>query len=223
MIKTTKQVAAQHNLPFAWDKFKSQDLKATIDAACAVQQGHTFPPARGCGDNLVVYVPGGKSYLGGPMKETGTHIVDALGNGSPNPTERSAWFYPAFSPNGVAATSRGYARNWYDIDPMFKSNDCNPRPEGKPVCDEFPFFSTNQAVNLTLPDGSLVADLRPVPKAELFPQFQDLGGFYSQCRVHEGDHFIVLPVKPWVEAEGPSFAFQVNQGGASLCLPPRAP
>jgi len=63
--------------------------------------------------------------------------------------------------------------------------------------------------------------VKPVPRAEQFPQFQDLGGFYSQCRVHESDHFIVLPVKSWVEAGGPSFAFQVNQGGADLCLKPR--
>jgi hypothetical protein len=78
-----------------------------------------------------------------------------------------------------------------------------------------------QAVNLTLPDGSLVASVRPVPKDEQFPQFQDLGGFHSQCRVHENDHFIALPVRSWIEAEGPSFAFQVNEGGASLCLEPR--
>jgi hypothetical protein len=35
------------------------------------------------------------------------HIVDALGNGIPNPKERSAWFYPAYSPTGAAATAAG--------------------------------------------------------------------------------------------------------------------
>lgn len=222
VIKTTKQVAAQQNLPFAWDVTKDNDLRRAIDLACGAAAGR--PPNEGnvCGDNLTVYVPGGKSYLNGPMKETGTHIADALGNGIPDPAVRSAWFYPAYSPNGRAATDRGYDHGWFDTT-TFKPNDCNPRPAGRPVCDEFPFFSTNQAVNLTLSDGSLVASLKPVPKAEMFPQFQDLGGFYSQCRVHEGDHFIVLPVKSWVEAGGPSFAFQVNQGGADLCLKPRTP
>ena len=102
-----------------------------------------------CPENLTVYVPAGKSYLGGPMKETGTHIADALGNGIPNPTVRSAWFYPAFSPSGKAARDRGYAQDWYDTDPR---------------------FNTNQAVNLTLPDGSLVASVKPVPREEQFPR-----------------------------------------------------
>jgi hypothetical protein len=158
------------------------------------------------------------------MKETGTHIADTLGNGIPNPAVRSAWFYPAYSPNGKAATARGLDRKWYDTDPKFNTNNaCVGRDKPTTTCDEFPFFSTNQAVNLTLPDGSLVASVKPVPRAEQFPQFQDLGGFYSQCRVHENDHFIVLPVKSWVEAGGPSFAFQVDQGGADLCLKTRAP
>jgi hypothetical protein len=62
-----------------------------------------------------------------------------------------------------------------------------------------------------------------VSTTESLPQARDIGGFYSQCNVDDGDHFIVLPVKPWVDAAGPSFGFRVNQGGASLCMPPRPP
>jgi hypothetical protein len=37
--------------------------------------------------------------------------------------------------------------------------------DGK-TCDEFPFFTTNQAVDLTLPDKSLRADVRLTPTEE---------------------------------------------------------
>jgi hypothetical protein len=30
----------------------------------------------------------------------------------------------------------------------------------------------------------------------------------------------MLPVKPWVEAKGPSFGFKIEPGGTSLCDPP---
>ena len=225
VVKTTKQVAAQHSLPFAWDDDIEHDLKTAIDLACGAAVGR--PPNVGnvCPENLTVYVPGGKSYNGGPMMETGIHIVDALGNGVPMPTVRSAWFYPAYSKSPAMASRAPYnhARDWYDA-PQFQPNDCNPRPAGKPICDEFPFFSTNQTVDLTLPDRSLVASVRPVPEAEQRPQGQDLAGFYRRCLDNkDGEHFIVLPIRSWVEAGGPSFGFKVNQGGASLCREPRPP
>lgn len=37
----------------------------------------------------------------------------------------------------------------------------------------------------------------------------------------DGKHVIVLPVSSWVAAGGSSFGFQVNQGGASLCMQPQ--
>jgi hypothetical protein len=218
VIKTTKELTAQHNLPFAWDKFKSQDLKGLIDSVCAVQQGHTAPPARGCGDNLVVYVPGGKNYLYDSMPETGEHIVAALGfDKQATDPLRTQWYYPAYSKGGAIASGapHNYSRHWYDT-AKFKPNVCENR--GGKVCDEFPFFTTNQAVDLS----GTVADLKPVPGEEGPIQGTDTSGFYSQCSVNDGDHFIVLPVKPWVDAGGPSFGFRVNQGGASLCMPPRA-
>jgi hypothetical protein len=217
VIKTTKLLEQQDNIPIAWDIFKSQDLKATIDQACAAQRGHTYPPARGCDDDLVVYVPGGRNYRFEPMQETGKHIVDAMTTGLATNPLRAQWFYPARSVNGSAATAAGHSRFWYDREAQFIPNACTGRVAK--TCDEFPFFATNQAVDLS----GTVADLRPVPTTESLPQARDISGFYQQCDVDDGDHFIVLPVKPWVDAGGPSFGFRVNQGGASLCMPPRPP
>ncbi|MET8230616.1 fibronectin type III domain-containing protein [Micromonospora sp. NPDC005298] len=221
VIKTTKLLAGQKNLPFAWDNKNDHDLKTAIDLACGAVAGR--PPNVGnvCPENLVVYVPGGKNYKGRGMKETGTHIADALGNGIPNPSTRSAWFYPAYSKNGAAATGKGFPHTWYDL-ARFRPNACDTGVVGDGLtCDEFPFFSTNQAVNLTLPDESLVASVKLVPGAEGPAQGSDLARFYDQCLDNtSGKRFVVLPVKSWVEAEGPSFGFEVNQGGTSLCLPP---
>jgi len=227
VIKTTKQVAAQQSLPFAWDVTNDHDLKEAIDLACGAVAGR--PPNEGnvCPDNLTVYVPGGTNYRFGPMQDTGMHIVYALGNGIPDPAGRSAWFYPAYSQGGRKARNNpyNYERNWYDSNSRFNQNACRPadsasdppRPVGKPVCDEFPFFSTNQAVDLS----GITASLRAVPKPEQKSQWRDLGGFYRSCGVQDTDHFVVLPIQSWVQANGPSFAFQVNQGSTSLCLKPR--
>ena len=68
-----------------------------------------------------------------------------------------------------------------------------------------------------------LASLKVVPTTEQLPQAQDVGNFYSKCKVKDTDHFIVLPVKPWVEAKGPSFGFRVTPGGTSLCDPPNKP
>jgi hypothetical protein len=227
VIKTTRQVAADQGLPFSWDVTNDRQLREAIDTACGAVAGR--PPNEGnvCPDNLTVYVPGGTNYKGSPLQETGMHIADALGNGIADPKERAAWYYPAYSQSGKLATAAGFKRNWYDVDPRFNQNDCRPadstseppRPAGKPICDEFPFFSTNQAVNLS----GITASLRAVPEPEKDAQFRDLGSFYRSCRVHDGDHFVVLPVRSWVQAGGPSFAFQVNQGGADLCLKPQQP
>src|SRR2546430_1866882 len=107
VIKTTKQLTAEHNLPFAWDGGHDQLLKGLIDQACAVQQGHTAPPARGCGDDVVVYVPGAKNFKFRPMPETGQHIVDAMNTGLGNDPRRAAWYYPAYSPGGKRASRAG--------------------------------------------------------------------------------------------------------------------
>ncbi|MGW3607035.1 NucA/NucB deoxyribonuclease domain-containing protein [Micromonospora sp. NPDC005161] len=102
--------------------------------------------------------------------------------------------------------------------PEFQTKLCTGRAAGL-ACDEFPFWVTNQAVNLS----GLVADVQPVPGTESSPQGNDISGFYRKCDVDDGERFIVLPVKPWVAANGPSFGFTVNQGGASLCMTPEAP
>ncbi|MEU1744738.1 fibronectin type III domain-containing protein [Micromonospora arida] len=216
VIKTTKLVAGQRNLPFAWDSTEDSRLKRIIDAACTAQRG--TQGKAGCDDNVIVYVPGAKNYRGDDMTQTGKHIVAAMGDGGfPQPPTRAVWFYPARSVNGQAATSRGYSRGWFNT-AQFKPNACDVRVPGQ-TCDEFPFWSTDQAVDLT----GQVADLKLVPTTESLPQARDINSFYGKCKVTNETRFVVLPVKPWVEAGGPSFAFKVSGGGASLCMTPKAP
>jgi hypothetical protein len=148
------------------------------------------------------------------MNQTGAHIVTAMGNGTPQPA-RVPWFFPARSQGGRAALAAGFTRGWFDTAP-FQPNTCTGRPAGQ-VCDEFPFWTTNQAVNLS---GTL-ADLAPVPGAEGPAQGNDLAQFYSQCQVNDTDRFLILPLPAWVAAGGPSFGFRVSQGGVGLCLTPR--
>jgi hypothetical protein len=219
VIKTTTLVADENNIPFVWSSAEDARLKRVIDGACTAQQGSPPGATAGCGDDVAVYVPGGRNYLFQPMQETGDHIVAAMGtNGFPQPPARNLWYYPGHSVNGQAAQNAGHKRNWYDTDVRFLPNACVGRPVGK-TCDEFPFWTTDQAVNLS----GIVADVLPVPTTESLPQANDLSGFYRQCDVADGDRFIVLPVRPWVAAGGPSFGFRVSPGGASLCMPPRPP
>ncbi|MGC5306642.1 NucA/NucB deoxyribonuclease domain-containing protein [Micromonospora zamorensis] len=216
VIKTTKLVADQRDLDFAWDSSEDSRLKRIIDAACTAQRG--TQGKAGCDDNVIVYVPGAKNYRGADMTETGRHIVTAMGDGGfPQPPTRAVWFYPARSEGGQAARSRGYTRSWFST-PQFMPNACDVRVPGQ-TCDEFPFWSTDQAVDLT---GQL-ASLKLVSSAESLPQGNDLSAFYGKCKVTNETKFIVLPVKPWVEAGGLSFAFKVSGGGASLCMTPVAP
>ncbi|WP_206343232.1 NucA/NucB deoxyribonuclease domain-containing protein [Streptomyces mesophilus] len=214
VITTTKEVTARDTLPFAWDDSEDAKLKRIIDAACTAQRGTQGIAA--CDDDVVVYVPGGRTYGGEPLKETGTHIVEALGNGSyPQPPGRAKWFYPGRSQGGKAAVAAGYDHKWYDDNPRFQPNVCNGRVAK--TCDEFPFWASDQAVDLT----GLTASLKVVPKAETLPQAHDLSAFYGKCKVKDTDKFIVLPIKPWVEANGPSFGFRVNPGGTDLCMKPK--
>ncbi|MFE9773629.1 fibronectin type III domain-containing protein [Streptomyces sp. NPDC005931] len=214
VITTTKEVTGRDNLPFAWNDSEDARLKRIIDAACTAQRGTQGIAA--CDDDVVVYVPGGTNYRRAPMQETGTHIVEAMGNGSyPQPPARSKWFYPGRSERGQAAESAGYDRNWYDNEPRFQPNVCNGRVAK--TCDEFPFWSTDQAVDLS----GLVASLKPVPNAESLPQAHDLSAFFGKCKVKNTDKFVVLPIKPWVQANGPSFGFRINPGGTDLCMEPK--
>jgi hypothetical protein len=215
VIKTTNQLAADHDLPFAWNDAEDGQLKRLITAACAAQQGNPSGSTT-CGNGFAVYVPGGLNYKFRPMPETGTHIVNAMGGGGfPQPPTRTVWLYPGRSQGGAAATNAGYSRGWFDT-LAFKPNRCNPRPPGRSVCDEFPFWVTDQAVNLS----GQVADLEPVPGSESSPQGNDISGFYRECSVDDNERFVVLPVKPWVAAKGPSFGFRVTPGGTSMCLTP---
>ena len=61
VVKTTNELTADHNLPFAWGALEESHLRSTIDRACAVQQGKPSAFA-GCGDGFAVYVPGGVNY-----------------------------------------------------------------------------------------------------------------------------------------------------------------
>ena len=216
VIKTTKLVGRQRDLAFAWDSTEDARLKRIIDQACTAQRG--TQGKAGCDDDIIVYVPGARNYKGADMTETGKHIVAAMGDGGyPQPATRAVWFYPARSMGGQAAKAKGYSRGWFDT-LAFKPNACDVRV-GMQTCDEFPFWATDQAVDLT----GQVADLKLVSTTESLPQANDISAFYGKCKVSDKTKFVVLPVKPWVEAGGPSFAFKLSGGGASLCMTPVAP
>lgn len=219
VVKTTKEVAAADGIPFAWDEQSDSRLKIAVDEACTAQQNASFFPA-GCGTNFAVYVPGGVNYRFQPMNQTGAHIAAALGGngGLPNPPSRSVWYFPGRSVGGQAALSAGFRRDWFDNNQLFTPNACTGRAKGM-TCDEFPFWSTDQAVNLS----GMTADLKPVPNSESLPQANDISAFYGKCRVADQEKFIVLPVAPWIAAGGPSFGFRVTADGASLCLAPTPP
>ncbi|MBQ0982564.1 fibronectin type III domain-containing protein [Micromonospora sp. M61] len=217
-IKTTKDLTEKYDLPFAWTSGDDADLRANIDQACAAQKQASSSIAP-CDDNIAFYVPGGRNHKFRPMQETGKHIVEAMGDGRwPQPAGRAQWFAPARSINGQAAMNAGYDRNWYYTNPKFAGNACLPRPvvgSGK-TCDEFPFWATDQAVDLS----GLTADVRHVPSTESRPQGNDISSFSNKCKVDDGERYIVLPIKPWVAANAPSFGFRVNGSGASLCMEP---
>jgi hypothetical protein len=221
MVKTTNQLAAKYNIPFLWDALKEFQIKNIINSACTAQQNASVGAYVGCGHGFAVYVPGAQNYKFQPMPQTGQHIVDAMSNGSggfPTP-DRVKWFYPARSQKGALARKK-YARDWYDREP-FKSlppetNPCPGRPGGN-TCDEFPFWATDQAVDLS---GTL-ADLRVVPNSERDPQRDDIAGFYGKCKVKDTERFLILPMPAWVAANGPSFGFRVDPDGTSLCMEPK--
>jgi hypothetical protein len=217
VIKTTKLATDKYDLPFAWTSSDDSLLKRTIDRACAAQRGSSSGVA-GCDEDFAVYVPGGRNYRLAPMRQTAGHIVETMGDGFPQPPARMTWYWPARSVNGQKARDAGYNRNWYDTDVKFTPNICTTRQRGQ-TCDEFPFWTTNQAVDLS----GMVASLKPVPGTESLPQASDISSFHSKCRVDDNDNFIVLPIKPWVEADGPSFGFRVSAGGASVCMSPAEP
>jgi hypothetical protein len=216
IIKTTDDLAGKRNLPFAWDVATDLRLKELIDGACAAQKSSQAAVAP-CGHGFAVYVPGGQSYDNRKMPETGKHIVQAMGDGFPA-QDRKAWFYPAYSKNGKAAMAPpfNYRPKWYNRPPFAPNEECSTRPAGD-VCDEFPFWTTDQAVDLS----GTRADLKAVPGAEASPQGTDFSGFIRGCTVADNERFLILPIKPWVEANGPSFGFRVDQGGASLCREPK--
>jgi hypothetical protein len=218
-VKTIKITAEDHNIPFTWTDALSQQLKRQIDAACSAQRG-TGTANAGCDDDVTFYVPGGKNYRFEDMQNTGNHIVAAMGNGSFPAPARVPWYYPARSIDGAKAKTAGFKRNWFDVDPQFLpfANDCPTRGKGN-ACDEFPFWATDQAVNLS----GQVADLKSVPNTESLPQGRDISHFSSKCKVGDNDRYVVLPFKPWVDAGGPSFGFKVEPGSVNVCLPPTLP
>lgn len=218
VIKTTTLYADGSNLPFKWNERDDQQLKLSIDRACSAQRGSpTLSTPYGCrsDDGFAVYVPGARNYRLRDMAETGKHIVSAMNDAALTLAPlRVQWFGPAYSRGGQAARAKGYRRNWFDR-PEFQRNECTSRAPGM-VCDEFPFWSTSQAVDLS----GIRASLKPVPPREAGPQGNDLSQFYRRCKVNDGDRFLVLPIEPWVDAGGPSFGFRVEKGGTSLCLIP---
>ncbi|MHB9757219.1 fibronectin type III domain-containing protein [Streptomyces sp. BYX5S] len=215
LIRTTKDLTKEFNLPFAWTSAEDSRIRRTIDEACAKQKGASSSIAA-CDDDVAFYVPGGKNYRFRDMQQTGEHIVDAMDYQQPQAPQRIQWLAPGRSQGGQAARTAGFSRGWFDT-AQFQPNNCTGRVAK--VCDEFPFWTTTQAVNLSGPTASM----KPVPLAEAGPQGSDISGFYRKCKVKDAEKFIVLPVKSWVQAGAPSFGFRVNGSGANLCMAPAKP
>ncbi|WP_229872601.1 fibronectin type III domain-containing protein [Promicromonospora soli] len=215
VIKTTNQIARRDNLSFGWASANDVALKRMIDIACSVQQGGNGATFDGCKSEFAVYVPGAKNYTGASMPKTGEHIVNAMFNtGSTWPVERYQWHYPARSIGGSKAKAEGYNHKWFNL-VKFRPNPCDPKPFGD-VCDEFPFWATDQAVDLS----GITASRQIVPKGEETSQGTDINGFFKKCAVGNDEKFIVLPIEHWVTAGGPSFGFRVTNNGTSSCLIP---
>ena len=188
-IQTTKEVAGDKGLPFASTDIDDSNLRRLIDQVCQIQQNVTHPVS--CDDDAVVYV---EPDAGGGAA---AQLVQPRG-------ERQR-----------AARAAGYSRGG-QFTSKFQPGNCPIAQKAGQTCDEFPFWSTNQAVDLS---GTL-ADLRFVPGHETKPQADDIIGFYSKCKVANQDNFIVLPIRPWIEAGGPSFGFRIDTGGTSVCMKP---
>jgi chitodextrinase len=222
VIDSTLDLSIRHDLLYGWDSIRDSELKATIDHACAAQQGNVGGLA-GCDEDVAVYVPGAKAYNLRAMPETGQHIVDAMTNLSSRPypgLAREAWHYPAYSQGGAKAEANGFSRSWYYSPVKNPGSSCLGRQKGDPtVCDEFPFYSTDQAANLS----GTMADTKLVPDTEASPQGNDIQQFLTNCGIEDGGRYIVLPLKHWVEANGPSFGFKISGGGTSPCMTPHAP
>ncbi|MGW1024212.1 fibronectin type III domain-containing protein [Streptomyces sp. NPDC002577] len=215
LITTTKEATDEYDLPFAWTTAEDSYIRRTIDEACAAQKNAESSIAP-CDDDVAFYVPGGKNYRFRDMQETGDHIVEAMDYQQPEAGQRVQWLAPGRSQGGQAARNAGYSRGWFDT-AQFQPNACTGRVAK--VCDEFPFWTTDQAVNLSGPTASM----KPVPLAEAGPQGSDISGFYRKCKVKDTEKFIVLPLKSWVQAGAPSFGFRVNGSGANLCMKPERP
>lgn len=222
-ISATRRFADQFGIDFAWDDESDRRLKWTLDAVCR-EYDSCFPDEDDQDTRYVVYFPGGSNYRLRPMPETGQHIVDVL----IDPDDISGvlnvdWTSPRYSVRARLADAAGFTgggivdgefrRGWYDL--RFMPNACTDRPSTT-VCDEFPFRSTDQAGNLS---GRL-ASLRPVPGPEGSIQGTDLKQFYEQCRLADGEEFLIVPIPTWIEAGGPSFAVEVNAQGTTPCLTP---
>ena len=110
-----------------------------------------------------------------------------MGDGVPAAAEpRAVWFYPARSKGGRAALSAGFTPRLVRHR-HFIPNACTGRPPA-PVCDEFPFWTTNQAVNLSGERPSL----RRFHRRSQSAKARTLA-FYRKCHVDDNDGFMVLP------------------------------
>ncbi len=127
------------HLPSLGPTPRTARLKRIIDAACTAQRG--TQGTAGCDNGFAVYVPGGVSYDLRPMKETGTHIVTAMGDGGyPAATDAGPVVLPGSQP-GRSGRHRRRAIHAGGSTPHFTPNECTGRVPGT-VCDEFPFWVT---------------------------------------------------------------------------------
>lgn len=185
--------------------------------------------ARCASGGIHIYVPGGAKYNGnGNMPQTGAHIhkvlvTDPQDLGLDAKAVQGDWGYLHYSQGGAIAIANGFGGQWYDL-AAWKPNACENRVgTTTPVCDEFPFKTTDAVGNRRGP----VASLSRVPQAEAGIQGTDVGQFYSQCLADapldyasaDGKPFIVIsPPLTYIQALGQSAGFELKITGGQVTL-----
>ena len=180
--------------------------------ATQVQHACQGTTAVNCLD-VVIYVPSSRTSWNGPgssglMIETANHIADAL-------AARPDWMFQTYSRRGAAATAAGFTRSWYGRG-EFRPNVCDATA-GQQVCDEFPFWTTESAVNLS----GVRASLRLAPVSESLPQAWDTSAFYRRCldNYSTGNRFLVFAAPASYRALAlPSLGFDWTNGVLTECL-----
>lgn len=111
-------------------------------------------------------------------------------SGTDNPAEASEHDVEAIAqhPQWTVLTfgSNGSSRGWYSGRAECQTGDTSEKLD----CDEYPFFSTKEGGSKATPTPSL----KLISRTSNRSQGSYLSQFYANCKIEEGDRFIVLPV-----------------------------